>query len=512
MRAERQSLIGSRKSDGSGFSELAHDDRKMAENSSDSHFVVSKQANDDFAIEAFNDAFARSLGRRGGIERGKLVHHALSQSIAKAVVDQLRRCAATQYTVQFQISIRRDRRSSPWEFALVPLRAGPQGSSHIVGRAREILTRSKQDDSPGLDGHMLERLAATSHDILYVVDLIDRKFVYVNQRVQAILGYNSSEMQGRELPLFSGLVHPADLAIFKEHLILLAGLSDTGIRSVEYRVRGADGHYVWLRCSDAVFLRTSKGAVKQTIGSAIDVSDNRHLLEDLKRISSRLLETQNQERRRIARELHDSTAQLLVAVSVGLARLDYLIRRDCGALNGGTEMAGVLKELRDVSSQAQQEIRTLSYLLHPPILESMGLAEALRKFVAGFARRTGIRTRLAVAEAFSCGSHGVSTALMRIAQEALINVFRHAKATEVRVSLANRGRRTILEVTDNGRGMATDESATGGDAAAFGVGIPGMHARVQQFRGELQISSNAAGTTICASIPERAASLVHSVN
>jgi signal transduction histidine kinase len=302
------------------------------------------------------------------------------------------------------------------------------------------------------------------------------------------------------------MIHPADLPILREHFSQLENLADAETRSVEYRVRRADGHYAWLRSSDTVLQRDAKGDVAEIIGSAIDVTDNRHLVEDLKRISSRLLDTQSDERRRIARELHDSTAQHLVALSVGLARLDYLFRRDCPAPDEQVELTSTLNELRQVAREAQQEIRTLSYLLHPPILESMGLAESLRKFLTGFGRRTGIRTRLVVSETFSCGSHGISTALMRIAQEALINVFRHAKATEVRVTLLNRGRETVLEVVDDGKGMSPALVA-GSQEAEFGVGVPGMRARIQQFRGDLQISSGSSGTKIRASIPDRAAAL-----
>ena len=207
-------------------------------------------------------------------------------------------------------------------------------------------------------------------------------------------------------------------------------------------------------------LKRNKSGVKQIIGSAIDVSDNRHLLEDLKRISSRLLETQNQERRRIARELHDSTAQHLVAVGLAVARLDNLLRPNLEGLNGGEEVGEILAELRQVSREAQREIRAFSYLLHPPILESLGLGDALRRFVTGFSRRTRIHARLSIANDFSCGSHGVSTALMRVAQEALINVFRHARATEVRISLSNKNRHTVLEIRDNGKGFPNSTAET----------------------------------------------------
>ena len=476
-------------------------DRRESRTSSDAHFVALRRSNGDFTIEAFNDAFAEWFARPGQAIRGKPIQSTLLPSLAKAIVGRLRLCVETQRTECLEITPRRGYR---WELTLTPLKAGGN-RFEVVGLASEIPSRSGQVPTR-LDRDMLERLAATSHDILYLFDPRRKKLLYVNDRVRAVLGYDAEDLLGRERSPLRHMIHPADLPILREHFSQLENLADAETRSVEYRVRRADGHYAWLRSSDTVLQRDAKGDVAEIIGSAIDVTDNRHLVEDLKRISSRLLDTQSDERRRIARELHDSTAQHLVALSVGLARLDYLFRRDCPAPDEQVELTSTLNELRQVAREAQQEIRTLSYLLHPPILESMGLAESLRKFLTGFGRRTGIRTRLVVSETFSCGSHGISTALMRIAQEALINVFRHAKATEVRVTLLNRGRETVLEVVDDGKGMSPALVA-GSQEAEFGVGVPGMRARIQQFRGDLQISSGSSGTKIRASIPDRAAAL-----
>lgn len=468
-------------------------------------FVVSRHPNREFEFDAFNDSFAAFVARPR-ILPGMSVQQALPHLVARPMLDRLRECEMTRMPVQFEMPVRRNRRVMIWTVSLVPMVA-PGGGLQVAGRASEAAGSAERDVPAAVDKDILERLAATSHDILYVFDLPGRSLIYINERVRAVLGYEVNEIPGAG-ELFRPLVHRADLPTFDDHYRSLVSLPDKTVRSVEYRVRRADGHFIWLRCSDAVFRRDPSGAVIRVIGSAIDVTDNRHLLEDLKRISSRLLETQSEERRRIARELHDSTAQQLVAISVGLARLEQIRKNDSGRKSDKTEMAEVLKELRVVARDAQQELRTLSYLLHPPILESVGLADALRRFLAGFTRRTKIRTRLVVADAFSCGSHSASTALMRIAQEALINVFRHAKASEVRVSLANQNRRTVLEVEDNGKGMPMEGEATDDRIESLGVGIPGMRARVRQFRGELQITSSANGTVLRAAIPERMAPLL----
>jgi PAS domain S-box-containing protein len=478
--------------------------RESRRDKGDSHFVVSKLADSGFHIDSFDDAFAESLGKRQ-LARGKHLSAALPSSICEAVEHHLGKCVEARTGVEFKIPVRRNGVETLWKFTLTPLQDTPRGEAQVMARASEVAEEQVEshDHEHEIDPRLLERLAATTHDILYVADLTERKLTYINQRVQRILGYEAAELQNCESSYLFSLVHPGDQEIVSQHLSALPQLHDHEIRSVEYRARRADGHYVWLRSSDMILKRT-KGVVKQIIGSAIDVSDNRHLLEDLKRISSRLLETQNQERRRIARELHDSTAQHLVAVGLAVARLDNLLRPSLEGISGGAEVGEILAELRQVSREAQREIRAFSYLLHPPILESLGLGDALRRFVMGFSRRTRIHARLSIANDFSCGSHGVSTALMRVAQEALINVFRHARATEVRISLSNKNRHTVLEIRDNGKGFPNSTA----DDSTFGVGILGMRARVQQFRGDLILTSDSNGTVIRASIPERAASIV----
>jgi PAS domain S-box-containing protein len=465
------------------------------------HFFVSRCPNCEFEFDAFNEAFGTLIGRPR-IHPGMTVQQALPHLVARQLIERLRECETTQLPVRFELPVRRNRKVTTWAVSLAPLLA-PGGGVQIAGQAAQLAPSARPEEPEAVDKDILERLAATSHDILYVFDLPSHSLVYINERVRAVLGYEMDELPDGD-NLFRSVVHPADLATFDEHHRSLAELPDKTVRSVEYRMRRADGHYAWLRCSDAVFQRDAHGTVTRVIGSAIDVTDNRHLLEDLKRISSRLLETQSDERRRIARELHDSTAQQLVAISVGLARLEQIRKRK----GDNSEMADVLRDLRVVARDAQQELRTLSYLLHPPILESVGLADALRRFLAGFTRRTRIRTRLVVSDTFSCGSHSASTAMMRIAQEALINVFRHAKASEVRVSLANQNRGTVLEVEDDGKGMAMEGEVLDERIESIGVGIPGMRARVRQFRGDLQITSSKEGTVLRAVIPDRVAPLL----
>ena len=474
----------------------------------ETQLVISKRARDGFMVEGANETFERLFARP--VVNGESLEAAVPRPVAKAIENHLRRNAGATTDIRFDLPLGKGRYSTIWSFVLTPLSRGRRDRSLIVVRIKKAAHPSRENVAQDIAAQLLERFAATVHDVMYIADLGEQRVVYVNERIERVLGYPPQAFIKCTPASLIGLVHPADQAIVAEHLSALAGLADGAIRSIEYRIRRADGQYAWLRSSDAVFQRASDGSVRKIVGSAIDVTDNRHLLESLKQTSNRLLETQNQERRRIARELHDSTAQHLVAIGISLARLDSMLRGDLDSLDRGKDIASTMQELRSVARDAQNEIRTFSYLLHPPILESLGLAETLRRFVAGFARRTRIDAKLMVGRDFSCGSHAISAALMRVAQEALINVFRHANASEVRVSLANQDQRIRLEVKDNGRGFAAPPKIQEG-SPSLGVGLLGMRARVEQFRGELVIVSDPTGTLVRATIPERNASFVEQV-
>ena len=165
-----------------------------------------------------------------------------------------------------------------------------------------------------------------------------------------------------------------------------------------------------------------------------------------------------------------------------------------------------MAEMRNTLSEALNDIRTLTFLLHPPALENFGIADALRRFVSGFARRTSILASLAVEEGLSCRTSEVAQTIMRITQEALINVYRHAEATKVTITLSSTLRGLVLTIEDNGKGFGSNVVANALDEVeTLGVGIPGMRARVRQLNGELFIESSSEGVRIRAVIPQNPA-------
>jgi signal transduction histidine kinase len=206
-------------------------------------------------------------------------------------------------------------------------------------------------------------------------------------------------------------------------------------------------------------------------------------------LTSSLLEERSIERQRMARELHDSTSQLLAAMGLILGRV-----RQQSPAPGISDM---VEEMQDLLGQVHQEIRSLSHLAHSPSLEKLGLVAALTSLVEGFGRRSGIEASFEV-EGLSTGMSRIVEAMMyRIAQEALSNVYRHARATEVRIQLSFRGSSTHFVVSDNGIGISAETIAGGGRA---GVGLASMRSRVADAGGRLCVRNLSPGTAIIASV------------
>lgn len=231
-------------------------------------------------------------------------------------------------------------------------------------------------------------------------------------------------------------------------------------------------------------------ANEDVAGTTTEVAD------DVQQLAIRLA-AQEDERRRIARELHDTTAQDLVAASMTIDRAQ---REPSDAVE--------LDEAKALIDKSLQEIRTLSYLLHPPLLDEMGLATALKQLVHGFERRSGIAVALHLPRLLERLPPAIEDTLYRVVQEALANVHRHAGCATAEVRLAQSSRETCLEVRDRGRGLPGDATAYGpDDITQLGVGISGLRARLRQLGSNLNIHSRGPGmgTVVTATVPRSAA-------
>ena len=214
----------------------------------------------------------------------------------------------------------------------------------------------------------------------------------------------------------------------------------------------------------------------------------------LRVLSMRMMQMQDEDRRRIARDLHDSAGQLLAALGMELASLN----RRAAALS--SELADDINGSLQLVQQLTQEIRTASYLLHPPLLDDAGLSGALRWYVAGLAQRSGINITLELDEALGRLPRELEAAVFHIVQESLTNIHRHSGSSTAALRIGRSAGRLLLEVEDAGTGIPADklrEIQTQGS----GVGIAGMRERVLHFNGDIRITSLSTGTRIVVSFP-----------
>ncbi len=279
----------------------------------------------------------------------------------------------------------------------------------------------------------------------------------------------------------------------------------------EYRLRGADSAYRWFRAR-AVPLRDAEGRILKWYGTCSDIHDSKLLEQsirnnaielerlvdsrtsELRRLSGRLMTMQDEERRRIAREIHDGLGQELAAAKM---ILDGILAKDSSPT---VRQSAV--EASQLVDRAIQQVRSISHLLHPPLLDEVGLISALRWFLEGLSERSGIEVRLEV-DPSDLGrlKSEVETAIFRIVQEALTNMFRHSGAHNGLVRVIYRDGSIVVTVRDDGRGIA--EQVIQLRPESVGIGIGGMRQRVAELGGSLKLANANPGTIVEVIIPVR---------
>ena len=215
---------------------------------------------------------------------------------------------------------------------------------------------------------------------------------------------------------------------------------------------------------------------------------------NLRDLSARLLQLQDDERRRIARELHDSVGQLLVGLSMNLAA----VRADIERL---TKTASTLTDSDGLVQEMSKEVRTISHLLHPPLLDEAGLVSAVQWYVDGFAQRSKIKVDLEVSDDFGRLSREMETAVFRAVQECLTNIHRHSESPIAKIRFRYRDGQVLVEVQDKGKGISAEKLNEMAGAGTPGVGIRGMKERLRQLGGDLEVSSNGSGAVVTARLP-----------
>jgi PAS domain S-box-containing protein len=328
----------------------------------------------------------------------------------------------------------------------------------------------------------MARIVETIDDAVVSADLGGR-IVSWNRGAENIFGYTAAEMLGQSV------------------VVLAPDMKREEAREFEERVRGGGEihHFetMGITKAGALFeiavsgfpLRDEKGAICGSWAILRDISERKRTERRLQRLSWRLLRAQDDERRRLARELHDSTAQAIAALAMNLAAL----AREDPPLSGERRRQ-LLRDSLSLAEHASVELRTTSYLLHPPLLDERGLPAALRWFADGFSSRSSIRLSLDLAPNVGRMPAEVETALFRVAQESLHNIHRHSGSETAEIRLSVAGDVVSLEVRDWGRGLPSPAGEL------VGVGVAGMRERLLQIEGTLTIEQADPGTRIVARV------------
>jgi len=333
--------------------------------------------------------------------------------------------------------------------------------------------------------------------VVFVAYLDEGKsHAYVSPEIEAALGFSQQEWLDDPI-LWYQQIHPEDKNRWSLEVaeMLVTGKS---LKSA-YRVLSRKGRVVWFRC-EAKMVRYPDGNPWFILGVGFDISELKQAEQTLQEqtkslrcLSTKLLELQDQERRRIARELHDGIGQYLVALKLNIEMLESSQSKD---------QKGLWSESERLLEHCLSDLRNLSYLLHPPLLDDAGLLPAIRAYVEGFSARSGIEADLQVSPAFPKAPKGVEIALFRVLQESLTNVVRHSGTKRVEVVLEANDRTASLRVTDFGRGIPRNlPDDFGADNCRSGVGLAGMRERVSELGGRFDIKSDKRGTEVVIVLP-----------
>lgn len=320
--------------------------------------------------------------------------------------------------------------------------------------------------------------------------ILDSQFRYtrVNDVLPRMLGVKPEQLLGKSVFEIFGERGDRAGAVLREMLHTGQPVQDHAVSAELPGKPGEMRHWLvnYFPIPDAGGKFTQVGLI------AVDVTARRNAEDALRKLSGRLLGIQDQERRRIARELHDSLGQYLAGLKIAIEMLSASPQPEKNAV--------LLAECTDILEKSISETRTLSHLLHPPLLDEAGFASAASWFVSGFSERSGIPVSLDLPPDLPRLSEAIEIALFRVLQESLTNVHRHSRAASAEIKMEADAEQIAIEIRDHGRGMPQPvlEQIEGG--SRLGVGLAGMRERIRELGGQFEVTSNPHGTTVRATV------------
>jgi PAS domain S-box-containing protein len=354
----------------------------------------------------------------------------------------------------------------------------------------EALNRIRAEQSLYESEERFRQIADNIDDIIWVADLNTPNLLYINPAFETIFGL-SPEPLYQSLTSYKGTVHPED----RERVLrLMKERGDGGYASFEYRILRPDGSTRWIR-TRSFPIRDTDGKPYRLAGVAEDITERKRAETDLRDYSRRLIEAQENERKHIARELHDEVGQVLTAVRINLQSL----AQSCSTVESLNQIGDGIR----VIDEALRRVRDLSFELRPSLLDDLGLAAATRWYVYRYAQRAGIKADVEIEFEATHTRLGreVETACFRILQEALTNIARHAHAKHVFVLLTIVEGQLFLSIKDDGVGIESSGFQSNGRHRST-LGLRGMKERALAVSGNLEIvSAFLRGTEVRATFP-----------
>ena len=330
------------------------------------------------------------------------------------------------------------------------------------------------------------RLLDLANDAIFIRSF-DGTISYWNEGAERLYGWTKEEALENRLGMLLQTEFPIPFEEIREVLVREGNWEGELIHTRR------DGSRVTVN-SRWTLWRSAEGNPLGWLQINTDITGRKRAEESLRALTARLLQLQDDERRRIARELHDSAGQILVALDINLS----LVQKNEGL---APNAANAVRESIALVQQLSKELRTTSHLLHPPLLDESGLPSAVRWFVDGFAKRSKISVDLEIAPDLGRLPRELETTIFRMVQECLTNINRHSGSPTASIRIARNSNHVSVAVRDRGKGMSADNYRNSFGPITPGVGIQGMRERVRQLGGHLQIHSGTSGTTVRATLP-----------
>jgi PAS domain S-box-containing protein len=497
--------------------------RKMAEETayrlaaiveSSEDAIVSKDLNE--TISSWNAAAQRMLGYTAEEAIGQPITTIIPRELWHEEAEIIRRLKNGERIQHFEtVRLAKSGKRLNVSLTVSPIR---DSQGRVIGAskiARDITDRKRAEQELRENQDFLRAAFTQTYSFLAILSN-DGTVVEANRAALEGTGFNRGEVIGRKLWDVWYQSLPEEQTLAKTSVATAAkGLAVR--EECQYTLR--DGT---IRFADRTLnpVQNARGEVVMIVTSGLDITEHRQLrsmleervqertreleaknlelvrqTEVVRELSARLLQIQDEERRRIARELHDSVGQMLAAVSMNLAH----VSREVNVLT--PESAKALEDNIGLVEQISTEIRTISHLLHPPLLDEVGLQSALQWYIDGFSERSKINVDLELPDSFGRLPRNLEITLFRVVQECLTNIHRHSGSSTAAIRVSRSENEVRLEVRDAGKGMPADTQTSLASGKLSGVGLRGMSERLRQMGGQLAITSNGTGTVIMATLP-----------